>query len=77
CGGGGPSGGGNPPFRSGPPPEGANPQQPINTAQDVKMMGQLPTIFTGDRSKAEYFIEAVKMYFCLNEDVAGMNLPKK
>jgi hypothetical protein len=41
------------------------------------MMGQLPTTFTGDRSKADYFIEAVKMYFRLNEDVAGMGSPRK
>jgi hypothetical protein len=46
-------------------------------AGDIKMMGQLPQIFTGERSKADNFIEEVKGYLCLNQDVAGFNLPIK
>jgi hypothetical protein len=41
------------------------------------MMGQLPQIFTGDCSKADNFIEEVKGYLCLNQDVAGFDLPIK
>ena len=40
-------------------------------------MGQLPREFTGDRTKADDFIEEVKAYFRVNEDVAGFNLPIK
>jgi hypothetical protein len=46
-------------------------------AGNVKMMGQLPQIFTGDCSKADNFIEEVKGYLHLNQDVAGFNLPIK
>jgi hypothetical protein len=44
---------------------------------DVKTMGQLPQIFTGNHSKADNFIEEVKGYLCLNQDVAGFNSPIK
>jgi hypothetical protein len=44
---------------------------------DVKTMGQLPQIFTGDQSKVDNFIEEVKGYLHLNQDVAGFNLPIK
>ena len=40
-------------------------------------MGNLPHKFTGDRTKADKFIEEVKAYFRVNEDVAGFNLPIK
>jgi hypothetical protein len=40
-------------------------------------MGQLPQVFTGDCSKVDKFIEEVKGYLCLNQDVAGFNLPIK
>jgi hypothetical protein len=40
-------------------------------------MGQLPQIFMGDHSKVDNFIEEVKGYLCLNQDVAGFNLPIK
>jgi hypothetical protein len=46
-------------------------------AGDVKTMGQLPQIFTGDQSKVDNFIEEVKGYLCLNQDVAGFDLPIK
>jgi hypothetical protein len=53
------------------------PQQLVVPVGDVKTMGQLPQIFTGDCSKVDNFIEEVKGYLCLNQDVAGFNLPIK
>ena len=78
-GGSGPLGGGGgsgPPGGGGGPPGGGQPlavQQPVPPAADVKVMGSLPQIFYGDRSKADDFIEEVKGYFHLNADVAGYN----
>ena len=72
-GGGPPGGGGGPPGSGGP----AAAQQPIAPAADVKAMGSLPQIFTGDQSKADNFIEEVKGYFWLNADVASYNSPFK
>jgi hypothetical protein len=46
-------------------------------AGDTKTMGQLPQISTGDCSKADNFIEEVKGYLCLNQDVVGFDLPIK
>ena len=46
-------------------------------AADVKAMGKLPDTFDGDRAKAEDFIEEVKGYLHLNQDVAGFNSPMK
>jgi hypothetical protein len=43
----------------------------------VKTMGQLPQIFTGDRARANNFIEEVKGYLRLNQDVAGFDSPMK
>jgi hypothetical protein len=40
-------------------------------------MGQVPQVFTGDCSQADNFIKEVKGYLCLNQDVAGFNLPIK
>ena len=40
-------------------------------------MGEKPAIFTGDHTKADDFIEEVKAYFCVNQDVAGFNSPIK
>jgi hypothetical protein len=40
-------------------------------------MGGLPQIFNGDRTKADNFIEEVKGYLHLNQDVAGYNSPIK
>jgi hypothetical protein len=53
------------------------PQQPVAPADDVRTMGQLPQIFTGNCSKVDNFIEEVKGYLWLNQDVAGFNLPIK
>jgi len=72
--GGGPPGAPVPPGQ-GPPVQGGQP--PIERAADVKSMGGLPQIFTGDRLIADDFIEEVKGYLRLNQDVAGYNSPIK
>ena len=41
------------------------------------IMGSLPQIFIGDCTKAEEFIEEVKGYIQLNQDVPGFNSPIK
>jgi hypothetical protein len=38
-------------------------------------MGQLPQIFSGDRSQADDFINELHGYLRLNRNVAGFNLP--
>jgi hypothetical protein len=40
-------------------------------------MGGLPQVFNGDRARADDFIEEVKGYLRLNQDVAGYNSPIK
>jgi hypothetical protein len=52
-------------------------QQPIALAGDIKTTGQLPQVFTGDCSKADNFIEEVKGYLHLNQDMAGFDSPIK
>jgi len=72
--------GGNLPGAPGPPapaPQGQGGQQPIARVADVKSMGGLPQIFTGDRLIADDFIKEVKGYLRLNQDVAGYNSPIK
>jgi hypothetical protein len=71
-GGGGPGGLGRP-DSLGAPGRPHIPQQPVALAGDVKTMGQLPQIFTRDCAKADNFIEEVKGYLHLNQDVAGFN----
>ena len=44
---------------------------------DVKAMGKLPKIFGGNREQADDFIEAIKGYLRLNQDVAGFDSPMK
>ena len=68
-GGGGGGGGGGPPA--------AAPQGVVPAANDVKAMGSLPQIFTGDRLQADNFIEEVKGYLHLNNDITGFNSPIK
>jgi hypothetical protein len=41
------------------------------------MMGALPEKFTGDRTQAQNFLDTIKGYIHLNQDVAGFNSPKK
>lgn len=58
--------------------EGAAPQQQmILPGQDEQIMGQLPSVFDGDRTKAKAFIEEVKSYMCLNIGVNGFYSPMK
>jgi hypothetical protein len=52
-------------------------QQPVTPAGNVKTMEQLPQVFTGNHSMADNFIEEVKGYLHLNQDVAGFDLPIK
>jgi hypothetical protein len=75
---GGPEGPGGPGRLGGPgvPPAQVL-QQPIVPAADIKTMGQLPQIFIGDCTKADDFIEEVKGYLHLNQDMAGFNSPQK
>ena len=56
-------GGGQPPSPQGPA---AAPQQVLQLQGDVRMMGALPEPFTGERTKAGHFIEAMKTYVRLN-----------
>jgi hypothetical protein len=53
------------------------PQQPIIPAGNVKTMGQLPQVFTGNHGQADNFIKEVKGYLHLNQDVAGFDSPIK
>jgi hypothetical protein len=39
----------------------------------MRAMGNKPENFYGDRAKADMFIEDVKAYLWLNEDIAGYN----
>jgi len=70
-----PGGGGGTPGGGGgaPAPPGNAPQQPAQPPHDVKMMGALPAIFTGNRKQADDFIEQLKGYIHLNRLVSGMN----
>ena len=72
---GGGGGGGGPPAPQ--PPQQPQQQQNVVPATDVKAMGKLPDTFNGDCAKAEDFIEEVKGYLRLNQDVAGFNSPMK
>jgi hypothetical protein len=42
----------------------------------MRAMGNKPENFYGDRAKVDTFIEDVKAYLRLNENVAGYNSPK-
>ena len=68
-------GGGGGGGRGGPPA--AAPQGVVPAANDVKAMGSLPQIFTGDRLQADNFIKEVKGYLHLNHNIAGFNSPIK
>jgi hypothetical protein len=72
-GGGGGGGPGGPPAA---PPLLPNALVLIPAAADMRAMGNKPENFYGDRAKADMFIEDVKAYLQLNEDVAGYNSPK-
>ena len=53
------------------------PQQVILPTQDEQVMGQLPQVFDGDRTKAKAFMEEIKGYLRLNAGVNGFNSPMK
>ena len=65
---GGGGGGGRPPSPQGPP---TGPQQVPQPQGDIQIMGALPEAFTGNRTKAGNFIEAMKIYIHLNQQVPG------
>ena len=65
-GGGAPSGGGGVPGGGG----GGNPTQAA--IGDGKPMGALPTIFEGDRSKAESFLREFSTYLLVNYDIPAL-----
>ena len=72
-GGGPPGGGGGPPGGGGGAPGGGSQggggnAQPI-AQPDGKPMGALPTIFEGDHSKAESFLQEFSTYLLVNHDV--------
>jgi Retrotransposon gag protein len=50
---------------------------PVQPADDVKAIGKLLEPFYGDRTKAEHFMQEVKAYLRLNQDVSGFNSPMK
>jgi len=62
---------------------GGDPNLPNNAAHpsvipaaDTRTAGTLPQIFDGSREKADDFIEEVKDYLRLNEQVPGFNSPQ-
>jgi hypothetical protein len=75
--GGGPTGPGVPGAPRGGPNLANVLQQLIPPMGDVKTMGALPQVFTGDHAKADNFIKEVKGYLRLNQDVAGFDSPMK
>ena len=73
--GGGGGGGGGPPPPAGPPQPAQGQHVPPAGAGDVRAMGQLPRVFSGDRAQADDFIDELKSYLLLNYQVAGFNSP--
>jgi hypothetical protein len=49
----------------------------VQSAQDIKAMGKLPEPFYGNQTKAERFMQEVKAYLRLNQDVPGFDSPIK
>ena len=79
-GGGGGGGGGGNPGGGGPPaggPQGDQPQQAVQPALGLKQSGELPTVFDGNREKAEQFIRQIKTYLRHNAEVAGFDSPRR
>jgi|SRR6266850_1127508 len=82
-GGGGGGGGGGPPGGGAPGGGGTGPiptataQGPVPAAApgDIRTMGTLPQIFTGNHAKAQDFLDEVLGYFCTNRGVAGFESP--
>jgi len=76
---GGPGGLGGPGAPGGPGggPATAGPQNVIVPTGDIRTMGSLPAIFTGNRAEAENFIKGVQAYLRLDREVPGFNSPMK
>ena len=75
--GGGSGGGGGGPLGGAPAggAGGAPAQVPVPIAQNVRAAGHGPTVFKGDRTKAEHFLDEVRGYLSLNHQVAGFDSP--
>jgi len=71
---GGPRGPGGP---GGPGIQGVNPLAVVPQAADVRLMGSLPAVFSGNRAEAEHFINGIQAYIRLNREVPGFNSPMK
>jgi hypothetical protein len=52
-------------------------QQLIPPAANVKVMGVIPEKFNGNHQQAENFLEKIKQFLHLNQDVPGYNSPIK
>jgi len=72
----GPEGPGGPAGLVGPAAQGSQ-QNVIPQAGDVRLMGSLPAIFTGNRAEAENFINGIQAYIHLNREVPGFTFPMK
>ena len=76
-GGEGPPGGGAPGGGGGAPIPAATAQGPVPVAapRDIRTMGTLPQIFTGNHAKAQDFLDEVLGYFRANRGIAGFKSP--
>ena len=61
-----------PPGGGGGPPGGGGGNAQVAAQPDGKPMGALPTIFEGDHSKAESFIQEFSTYILVNHDVPAL-----
>jgi hypothetical protein len=68
-GGSGGGGGGGPALA----PPAANPAALVAPAANVRSMGTLPAIFTGNRTKAQDFLDELRSYFRANQGVTGFD----
>ena len=57
------------------PEPGGNAQEGAG-GNNLKAMGNLPTIFTGEQNKAEQFINEIRNYMRVNRGVPGFNSAK-
>src|SRR5579859_5087954 len=67
---------GNPPDDE-PPTEGRDGRPTPTPISNASIMGTLPQVFTGNRTLSDDFMEEVKGYLRLNQDVPGFNSPIK
>jgi hypothetical protein len=68
-------GGENPEGGGGPAPvtPAVNPTALVPPAANVRTMGTLPAIFTGNRAKSQEFLDELRGYFQVNQRVVGFN----